>query len=144
MDGTTWQHRCRSWHMGYNSSIDTFLPVRCTFRKCCTKTRILTRKQNDGKALAELDSKLRESNDPVKYDFALFGLGVFEGFSNFLLIIIFFDTRCFPQQLLYRCNCLLNSFICYFSLILIFYKNMHFIGFFTTNRKHKWICNIFE
>jgi hypothetical protein len=32
--------------------------------------------------LTELDSKLREldANDPVKYDFALFGLGVFEGF----------------------------------------------------------------
>lgn len=46
------------------------------------KLDLLTRKQNDGKALAELDSKLREldPNDPVKYDFALFGLGVFEGF----------------------------------------------------------------
>jgi len=46
------------------------------------KLGLLTRKQNDGKALAELDLKLREldSNDPVKYDFALFGLGVFEGF----------------------------------------------------------------
>ena len=46
------------------------------------KLGILTRKQNDGKALAELDQKLREldPNDPVKYDFALFGLGVFEKF----------------------------------------------------------------
>lgn len=46
------------------------------------KLNILNRKQNDGKALAELDAKLREfdPNDPVKYDFALFGLGVFEGF----------------------------------------------------------------
>lgn len=46
------------------------------------KLGLLTRKQNDGKALVELDSKLREldPNDPVKYDFALFGLGVFEGF----------------------------------------------------------------
>jgi uncharacterized protein (TIGR02757 family) len=46
------------------------------------KLDILTRKQNDGKALAELDLKLREldPNDPVKYDFALFGLGVFEAF----------------------------------------------------------------
>ena len=46
------------------------------------KLGILTRKQNDGKALAELDQKLREldQNDPVKYDFALFGLGVFEKF----------------------------------------------------------------
>ncbi|MFV0189225.1 MULTISPECIES: TIGR02757 family protein [Empedobacter] len=46
------------------------------------KLGILTRKQNDAKALKELDTKLREldANDPVKYDFALFGLGVFEGF----------------------------------------------------------------
>jgi uncharacterized protein (TIGR02757 family) len=46
------------------------------------KLGILTRKQNDGRALAELDIKLREfdANDPVKYDFALFGLGVFEKF----------------------------------------------------------------
>ncbi|UUC47409.1 TIGR02757 family protein [Flavobacterium cerinum] len=44
---------------------------------------LLTRKQNDGKALAELDTNLRlmDPNDPVKYDFALFGLGVFEGFK---------------------------------------------------------------
>ncbi|TDE04033.1 TIGR02757 family protein [Flavobacterium hiemivividum] len=46
------------------------------------KLGLLTRKQNDGKALAELDLQLRklDSTDPVKYDFALFGLGVFEGF----------------------------------------------------------------
>ena len=46
------------------------------------KLGLLTRKQNDGKALAELDTALRklDASDPVKYDFALFGLGVFEGF----------------------------------------------------------------
>jgi len=46
------------------------------------KLRLLNRKQNDAKALNELDSYLRtlDSKDPVKYDFALFGLGVFEGF----------------------------------------------------------------
>lgn len=46
------------------------------------KLGLLTRKQNDAKALAELDAALRQfdPNDPVKYDFALFGLGVFEGF----------------------------------------------------------------
>lgn len=45
---------------------------------------LLHRKQNDAKALAELDASLRalDKNDPVKYDFALFGLGVFEGFSK--------------------------------------------------------------
>ncbi len=46
------------------------------------KLDLLTRKQNDAKAVAELDENLRklDPNDPVKYDFALFGLGVFEGF----------------------------------------------------------------
>ena len=46
------------------------------------KLGLLTRKQNDAKAVAELDANLRilDKNDPVKYDFALFGLGVFEGF----------------------------------------------------------------
>ena len=46
------------------------------------KLGLLTRKQNDGKAVLELDTALREfdAEDPVKYDFALFGLGVFEGF----------------------------------------------------------------
>lgn len=46
------------------------------------KLGLLKRKQNDGKALAELDSTLRklDPKDPVKYDFALFGLGVFENF----------------------------------------------------------------
>ena len=46
------------------------------------KLGLLTRKQNDAKALFELDSNLRilDANDPTKYDFALFGLGVFEEF----------------------------------------------------------------
>ncbi len=46
------------------------------------KVGLLTRKQNDAKAVAELDHNLRilDPVDPVKYDFALFGLGVFEGF----------------------------------------------------------------
>ena len=46
------------------------------------KLGLLHRKQNDGKALLKLDSALRklDAQDPVKYDFALFGLGVFEGF----------------------------------------------------------------
>lgn len=45
---------------------------------------LLTRKQNDAKSVLELDTVLRkfDRNDPVKYDFALFGLGVFEGFGR--------------------------------------------------------------
>lgn len=46
------------------------------------KLGLIERKQNDHKTVLELDKKLREFdvNDPVKYDFALFGLGVFEKF----------------------------------------------------------------
>lgn len=46
------------------------------------KLGLLNRKQNDAKAVLELDESLRklDKNDPTKYDFALFGLGVFEGF----------------------------------------------------------------
>jgi len=46
------------------------------------KLGILTRKQNDWKAVVELTNKLKkfDKNDPVKYDFALFGMGVFDKF----------------------------------------------------------------
>lgn len=46
------------------------------------KLGLIGRRSNDAKALMELDASLREmdSLDPVKYDFALFGLGVFEKF----------------------------------------------------------------
>lgn len=44
---------------------------------------LLQRKQNDHKALQELDDQLRtyDPRDPIKYDFALFGLGVYENFG---------------------------------------------------------------
>lgn len=46
------------------------------------KLGLLKRKQNDAKALRELDASLRrlDKDDPVKYDYALFGLGIFENF----------------------------------------------------------------
>ncbi|MGE0077493.1 MAG: TIGR02757 family protein [Bacteroidales bacterium] len=46
------------------------------------KLGLIERKQNDAKTVFELDSTLRQMdcNDPVKYDFALFGLGVYENF----------------------------------------------------------------
>jgi len=46
--------------------------------------QLLKRNKNDATALDELDFNLRKLDplDPVKYDFALFGLGVFEGFSK--------------------------------------------------------------
>ncbi len=44
------------------------------------KLGLLTRTQNDWKAVEELTANLRkfDPDDPVKYDFALFGTGVFE------------------------------------------------------------------
>jgi uncharacterized protein (TIGR02757 family) len=46
------------------------------------KLGLLTRKQNDSKAVTALDKILRrfDKEDPVKYDFALFGLGGLEKF----------------------------------------------------------------
>ena len=40
--------------------------------------KLLFRKQNDLKAVNELDYSLRklDMNDPVKYDYALFGMGI--------------------------------------------------------------------
>ena len=47
------------------------------------KLGILKRRQNDNVAVMELDRKLRifDPYDPVKYDFALFGLGIYENFK---------------------------------------------------------------
>tara|TARA_B100001109_G_scaffold224172_1_gene196972 strand:- start:766 stop:1533 length:768 start_codon:yes stop_codon:yes gene_type:complete len=46
------------------------------------KLGLINRKQNDFKSLCELDRNLRllDNEDPVKYDFSLFGLGMYEGF----------------------------------------------------------------
>ena len=50
--------------------------------KVARKLGLLSRAQNDARAVEELDRNLRRLDpaDPVKYDFALFGLGVFEHF----------------------------------------------------------------
>ena len=44
---------------------------------------LLKRKQNDWKAVEELTGELRkfDPDDPIKYDYALFGLGIFENFK---------------------------------------------------------------
>lgn len=46
------------------------------------KLGLIDRKSNDAKAVSQLDKQLRrlDPTDPVKYDFALFGLGIFEKF----------------------------------------------------------------
>ena len=64
------------------SSSDLSLPLDIHTGGMARKLGLLKRKQNDARALLELDTKLRkfDPNDPVKYDFALFGLGAFEKF----------------------------------------------------------------
>jgi len=64
------------------SSKDLICPLDIHSRRVARKLGLLKRKQNDWQAAEELTAKLRlfDPNDPVKYDFALFGLGVFENF----------------------------------------------------------------
>lgn len=54
------------------------LPLDVHTGEVSRKLGILRRKQNDWKAVEEVTSVLREmdASDPVKYDFALFGLGI--------------------------------------------------------------------
>lgn len=58
------------------------IPLDVHSGRVARKLGLLQRTQNDWKAVEELDSALRhfDAKDPVKYDFALFGLGVFENF----------------------------------------------------------------
>jgi uncharacterized protein (TIGR02757 family) len=64
------------------SSSELYLPLDVHTATNARKIELLHRKQDDWKALEELMISLREfdPNDPVKYDFALFGLGAFEKF----------------------------------------------------------------
>ncbi len=56
------------------------LPLDVHTGNIARRLGILTRKQNDRKAVEEVMQVLRkfDPNDPVKYDFALFGMGVYE------------------------------------------------------------------
>ncbi len=55
-------------------------PVDVHVARVAKKLGLLNRKQNDWQAALELTDELRtlDKTDPVKYDFALFGLGVIE------------------------------------------------------------------
>jgi len=66
----------------HHSPSQLSIPLDVHTGNIARKLNLIKRKQNDAKTLKELDKKLREfdSFDPVKYDYALFGLGVFEKF----------------------------------------------------------------
>ncbi len=58
------------------------LPLDVHSGRVARELGLLKRKQNDWKAVEEVTKALRrfDQNDPVKYDFALFGMGVSEKF----------------------------------------------------------------
>jgi uncharacterized protein (TIGR02757 family) len=64
------------------SSADLYLPLDVHTGNVGRKLGLLTRKQNDWLAVEEITENLRkfDSADPIKYDYALFGLGAFEKF----------------------------------------------------------------
>ena len=55
-----------------------FIPLDIHVARTARKLGLLSRKSNDKKAVVELTEKLQEfcPKDPVKYDFALFGMGL--------------------------------------------------------------------
>ena len=59
---------------------ELIIPLDTHVARISREFKLLNRKQNDFKSAIELTEKLKEfdSSDPVKYDFALFGLGVNE------------------------------------------------------------------
>ncbi|QJD97769.1 TIGR02757 family protein [Mucilaginibacter robiniae] len=62
---------------------DLICPCDLHVDRVARKLKLITRKQTDWQTAVELTEQLREfdPNDPVKYDFALFGLGVEEKFN---------------------------------------------------------------
>ena len=70
---------------GIWSGIDTanlMCPLDVHSGRVARKLGLLNRSQNDWKAVLELTENLKklDPKDPVKYDYALFGLGVHEVF----------------------------------------------------------------
>ncbi len=61
---------------------DLIMPCDLHVDRVARKLQLITRKQTDWQTALELTDKLREFDplDPVKYDFALFGLGIEEKF----------------------------------------------------------------
>ncbi len=82
------------WMVRQNSDVDfglwkqikpsqLIIPIDLHVARVAKRFNLLHRKQNDWNAALELTDYLRtlDANDPVKYDFALFGLGVIEKYQ---------------------------------------------------------------
>ena len=63
---------------------DLICPTDLHVERVARKLKLITRKQVDWQTAIELTQNLRQfdPNDPIKYDFALFGLGIEEQFQN--------------------------------------------------------------
>ncbi|HEY1406075.1 MAG TPA: TIGR02757 family protein, partial [Spirochaetota bacterium] len=75
------RHDTQKVHFGLWKSIPSsalYIPLDLHCGNVARKLGLLTRKQNDWKAVEELTGNLRafDPEDPVKYDFALFCMGV--------------------------------------------------------------------
>ncbi len=64
------------------SPAELICPIDLHVTRVAKRLNLLQRKQTDWQAAIELTTYLRtlDKTDPVKYDFALFGLGVMEKF----------------------------------------------------------------
>jgi uncharacterized protein (TIGR02757 family) len=64
-----------------------FMPLDIHSGTIARRLGLLTREQNDWRAVELLTSRLREFDplDPVKYDFALFGMGIYEQGEELLI-----------------------------------------------------------
>ncbi len=62
------------------SPADLYCPLDVHSGRIARRLGLLSRSQNDWRAVEELTARLRELDpeDPVRYDYALFGMGVFE------------------------------------------------------------------
>lgn len=83
------------WMVRKNSPVDfglwnsvspslLMLPLDVHTGNVARRLGLLTRKQNDWQAVEEIMQVLRkmDSQDPVKYDYALFGMGIYEKFGK--------------------------------------------------------------
>ncbi|MFV1883527.1 MAG: TIGR02757 family protein [Balneola sp.] len=69
---------------GFMSTAELKIPLDVHVARQARRLGLLSRTQNDWKAVQELTEKLQllDPDDPAKYDFALFGLGVYPEFEE--------------------------------------------------------------
>ena len=68
--------------MSFMPPSQIYIPLDVHVARQSRRLGLITRKQNDWKAVEELQEQLviLDPSDPSKYDYALFGLGVYEKF----------------------------------------------------------------